>query len=1038
MASKHNKTGVQPTTPKPTDTNNDKIEESDLQQSDDNIIHQNDKPTDSNKNKNKINYNSKSININIQKSSRDNHNQTKDINKNDTNNLDTNNININDNALLTQTMTQSSGITIDDEDDDIITIPKLKSKPKKKLKKHEFNVLKNTIGNLKQQQEITADNIQKLQMNINNKIKTVEQIENKMDKILNIINQSLNKTSDTNITSQNDTNSYTSILQNKNHNKRIRFQDEICNNNLNNQNSNNSNSNNHNLHNHNQNFRRNKNNDKQETDDINSPTNDTNNNEDDISLHSTDFNDTEIIQFVSKIKNFIATAFNLDTNNIYDHQTFDETARNLALEPTIYDKQNNVTNILHHVEKVPEQLLSPLLYEADDTNDMVIEYNNINKVQEQRKNAMENTDATMQRASNFLKSNDLQSHILKNVIDPKANAHELDKVNRFNEQLAELLQINENGTIELKECYDDSLPLSNIAMINENKLEAIYNEIESILKYNKTDDDKLPVDKQVKNGRYVRYTNIPTLDANNYHNINITIGNPANRKLFHPNNPENIIKFGILCTITDNLLKKQTHWDMINMIWDAEKYLHSPRDFALELIKELLELPEIDKIRTSSKQTQQILASQLATKICNNRFIPTNAKNKNKKDKFWIKPKIYWKFWSTLNHMIRELFRAIESLKSSIFKYASGRTLISRSNWNQKSFQIIGDTDGKCKQTLCADSNKLKTAYEKKLSEKIISAKFIKAIEIKKNIDEYIHNSSDLEAFCYALHNKDIIEYTENILALYKKAEMNMISAEYSTSKFRFDLMNTKRDLISLMTILKYSKNINARDIIKSIQNDVHILNIITHGEIRTANERLNKIKDRLSARFVGYNEIDAINFDNMKNVPISDVMNMLFENTLFTSDNNMKNHFRIKEIKRLISQFEKEDNNYNKDVGFQSTKIRSNKRNRQSMEGSTDNYASYNNKNQRRKPGINNFKFRKLNNNHNHNSNRNTNSYRNHNIQFRNNNNNNHNNPYNNNRFINNNSNISNQRYNNFDDNNSYKNVNFHHHTHSPKRYQY
>ena len=82
---------------------------------------------------------------------------------------------------------------------------------------------------------------------------------------------------------------------------------------------------------------------------------------------------------------------------------------------------------------------------------------------------------------------------------------------------------------------------------------------------------------------------------------------------------------------------------------------------------------------------------------------------------------------------------------------------------------------------------------------------------------------------------------------IYKKAEIAMTSADQSTSKFRLDVMNIKRDLLSYITILKHTKSESAEETMKQMKNDLHLLNVQTYGETYTKiGENKNEITNKI------------------------------------------------------------------------------------------------------------------------------------------------------------------------------------------------
>ena len=147
--------------------------------------------------------------------------------------------------------------------------------------------------------------------------------------------------------------------------------------------------------------------------------------------------------------------------------------------------------------------------------------------------------------------------------------------------------------------------------------------------------------------------------------------------------------------------------DLLNTVFKQNVFLQSIRDIALELNLEHNTINEINKIQRVSKATKQAHLSELATKVCNNRYIPPQRKQ-NKNDKFWIHNGAIWNFFNSVIRQSRTLHRSIGTVMRDVFKYASGKRLLSRSNWSDKSFQIPGDKDGSKAKKLRFESNNLK------------------------------------------------------------------------------------------------------------------------------------------------------------------------------------------------------------------------------------------------------------------------------------------------------------------------------------------
>ena len=156
-----------------------------------------------------------------------------------------------------------------------------------------------------------------------------------------------------------------------------------------------------------------------------------------------------------------------------------------------------------------------------------------------------------------------------------------------------------------------------------------------------------------------------------------------------------------------------------------------------------------------------------------------------------------WQFCGSIIAKARKIYVAVGALNRDICKYAFGKRILSRTNWKTQSLVIVGDIEGDKKKKLCFKANNLKRAYEMKITEYIICEHFQAVITLYNQLQSYIINSNDLNTFCKTLYHQDKIEYTENLLAMYKKSEIAVITANNSTSTFNLEIMKLKRDLIN-------------------------------------------------------------------------------------------------------------------------------------------------------------------------------------------------------------------------------------------------
>ena len=160
----------------------------------------------------------------------------------------------------------------------------------------------------------------------------------------------------------------------------------------------------------------------------------------------------------------------------------------------------------------------------------------------------------------------------------------------------------------------------------------------------------------------------------------------------------------------------------MNITVKQELFLQTFREIALKLNLKYNTINTINNFNQLSKATQQASLSELATKICNNRYV--TKKHKQRNDKFWVYNYGIWKFYGNLITKGRLIYRAIGALLRDACKYAYGKRIISRTNWKEKSFQIVGDSKGKKRQQLCIEANNLKRAYEMKITENILTSQF--------------------------------------------------------------------------------------------------------------------------------------------------------------------------------------------------------------------------------------------------------------------------------------------------------------------------
>ena len=748
----------------------------------------------------------------------------------------------------------------------------------------------------------------------------------------------------------------------------------------------------------------------------------------------------EFNTFISKIKKIISINFidYLHQKDIYNINSMDRNTLTAASKKNAFEIKNNVFSEVNYIPKIPDQLLSQSL-EDDIYSTDTIANNDINNqhIELARKEAIKSVNDTINNwnARIINHDQDIIDKLLRNVIDPTNNKHNMDEVNNINNSMSKLFEINKQGQILLDKHAISALPASNILSVNNTELNNLYDEIYNTLKYNIKADNKIAdPNKRIKNGTQI--LNVPRLNKLHISKINRIIGNVGNRYLLYPDDEETLHKFGTLITISNLENNHKLHWQLINIPFKQILTLQCIRHIIYKINIQCNTHHNINTIKKQNINHQKSQLSALATTICKARY-----PNDNKKDPFWVTNKTQWHFCSIILNKARKLYVALGALNRDLCKYAFGKNIISRTNWKTQSFQIVGDIEGKRKKKLCSKANNLKRAYENKLSENIIIEHFLSVIELYDQLQNYIINSEDVNNFCKSLYFKNVFEYNENLLAMYKKAEIAVITAKNSTSTFNLNIMSLKRDLLRWITVIKHISNEpEAKQVVNGLQGDVKILNLISCGELRGSEQRketitnrlifkykdgpntkrrkLNKISD--STKSNSFSSAKHIN-DDVDDSATPDIINQLFDNgSIFNTDNNKVNNWRIKQIKDMINTFEKEDINpqYHTNNNNNNTNNKNRKRSYTQMNQFNNNNNDYYNNNYNNnydlnnrynnniEPGNNNY------NNYNHNHNRNRNFNRN------NNNNNNNNNRHNRNRNNNND-------YNNRNNNN--RNTNFH-----------
>ena len=126
-------------------------------------------------------------------------------------------------------------------------------------------------------------------------------------------------------------------------------------------------------------------------------------------------------------------------------------------------------------------------------------------------------------------------------------------------------------------------------------------------------------------------------------------------------------------------------------------------------------LQQTEEIHNARESQQLSKLSSLATEIGRIRY-----NGDRRKDSFWITSPPMWSFIGTAISKARKIHVADGAIYRAIYKYANGKRIIQRTNWNKQTFQIVGDINNVAQKTLCTKANNLKRTYEMQISEDII------------------------------------------------------------------------------------------------------------------------------------------------------------------------------------------------------------------------------------------------------------------------------------------------------------------------------
>ena len=180
------------------------------------------------------------------------------------------------------------------------------------------------------------------------------------------------------------------------------------------------------------------------------------------------------------------------------------------------------------------------------------------------------------------------------------------------------------------------------------------------------------------------------------------------------------------------------HWDLINTPFRQNLVLQCLRSILFNINMEFNTHPDIDKIKNADKSTQCSQLSILANTICKRRKTLFGQR-----DSFWVTNRKQWGFCGEIITKARKLHTAIGTMNKKSFKYACGRRLLNRTNWNISTFELVGDVDKLKQKRVCTKINNIKRAYELQVSEQLIIAHFESIIDVYTQTNTRLCQRSD-------------------------------------------------------------------------------------------------------------------------------------------------------------------------------------------------------------------------------------------------------------------------------------------------------
>ena len=623
-----------------------------------------------------------------------------------------------------------------------------------------------------------------------------------------------------------------------------------------------------------------------------------------------DNKEESLINFISKAKQLICINFiDFQDKDIYKNK-FNIDSIIAAKRKTQYEIENNITTDNNYKQPIPHQLLSQAISDDIYATDGVAN-NDINErnIMCERNRALSKLPITMNNWRSKIENanDDVISKLLNATRDPTENQHNKAEIDKINTGIAGLININKNDKISLNVHGINSIQLSEILPINNINLNELFNELYNILIYNEEADKQIqPPNNRIKNGSTVLYPNVPILNSSHINRINNIIGSPGNRLYLDPDSEETLQHFGQLLCISANPLNHTLHWDLINTPFKQMLTLQCIRNIFFNVNMVYNTHPDVINVKKSDTTSQLSQLSAEATKICKNRIIP-----QSKKDIYWVTNRKQWGLCGDIIADARKLHIAIGTLNKKLFKYGCGKRLLHRTNWDLQALSLVGDINQQRQKTLCSKINNLKRSYELQISECIIVTHFESVIALFNKLQNSLKYSNKLDTFCKTLANPNAVDFNENLVAMFKKAEIAIAGAFRSIAEFNLDTMKLTRDLLKWWTLLKYTPNkLQAKQLKQNLKSDIKTLNLIINGELRGSAQRREVLTNRLLQKYQNNTDITSI---NVKNKNTNNTINNTTNNNGINIVNDNTNNTRIDDTNN--TRIDDTDNTINDNV---------------------------------------------------------------------------------------------------------------------------